>query len=374
MARFTGTDAADRILLDFLSPGVTSDPAGLTGTGGEFNLIYGGGGADYIQTYGGDVYGGSGNDSLFGGSSSDNLYGEDGSDRLNSGDAAAGFEFVNGGTGADRMFGGEGLQVYVVDSYDDVVKDFGTSAGEQQFGEDWDVSDSIVTDLNYKLSEKAGVEVLYLGMEQWGLPATRKTVYGGGNSHDNFINGNEFGNVLEGFRGDDTLLGGAGRDLLLGGKGNDGIQGDDGNDVVRGQDGADNVSGGAGKDKLIGGKGRDTFVFGVADESVKGARDAIVAGDGAVAFEGAGAAAGDLIWMPNAPTADSPPEDHFVDDFGAFTFGGTGKGQVSCIDYGRNTLVRANIDDDSSFEFELLIKDGAVRAHAYTADDFFLGP
>jgi hypothetical protein len=33
---------------------------------------------------------------------------------------------------------------------------------------------------------------------------------------------------------------------------------------------------------------------------------------------------------------------------------------------------RGNTDADAAFEFELLIKDGAVPESAYTADDFLL--
>ncbi|MFO1144940.1 MAG: calcium-binding protein [Amaricoccus sp.] len=346
MALIIGTAGADSILLDSLSAGVTTDPTGVTGTRGEANEIHAGAGSDRVEAsdFGDWVHGDAGRDLLIGGS---------------------GWDILDGGTGADRMFGGDGLDFYIVDSHRDVVRDDGTT--------EFDVADFIVTDLNYTLSETAGVECLLLG-DDFGIAATRRTVYGGGNSHDNTIEGNAFANVLDGKGGNDVVQGLAGDDRVLGGRGNDDVQGWEGRDLVRGQDGDDSVWGGSGRDTLVGGRGHDTFFFNYADESVGGARDAIVAGDGAIAFQGAGAAAGDLIWMPNAPSADSPPEDAFVYDFGAWVFGGTGKGHVSCVDHGQDTLVRANIDDDSVFEFQLLIKDGAVRASAYTADDFFLGP
>ena len=47
-------------------------------------------------------------------------------------------------------------------------------------------------------------------------------------------------------------------------------------------------------------------------------------------------------------------------------FGSTGKGGLSLIDVGGNTLVRGNIDNSAAFEFEILIVDGAVSASAYT--------
>lgn len=62
-----------------------------------------------------------------------------------------------------------------------------------------------------------------------------------------------------------------------------------------------------------------------------------------------------------------------MEPLGPFTFGGTGRNEVSCIDAGRETLVRVNVDDDPRFEFAVRIADGAVRVSAYTADDFLLG-
>ncbi len=53
-------------------------------------------------------------------------------------------------------------------------------------------------------------------------------------------------------------------------------------------------------------------------------------------------------------------------------FGSTGKGGVSLIDVGGNTLVRGNIDNSAAFEFEVLIVDGGVSALAYTLADFIL--
>ena len=138
--------------------------------------------------------------------------------------------------------------------------------------------------------------------------------------------------------------------------------------MVRGQKGNDSVWGGADQDRLIGGRGNDTYFFNYVSESVPGAADVIACGDGAVAFENPGAAAGDLIWLPNALSPETASEA-----LGPFTFGGTGRNEVSCIDAGRDTLVRANVHDDPGFEFVVRIADGAVRAKAYTADDFFLG-
>lgn len=167
--------------------------------------------------------------------------------------------------------------------------------------------------------------------------------------------------------GSDTLTGGSGADILLGKGGNDSLIGNDGNDMLRGQAGNDFLRGGAGADILIGGTGQDNFMFAFASHSPAGAgRDEIRAGDGAIAFEGAGAAAGDRI---NLQAVDADITRSGVQ---TFVFGSTDKGGISLIDVDGNTLVRGNINGDAAFEFEILIVDGSVKASAYTIDDFVL--
>ena len=95
-------------------------------------------------------------------------------------------------------------------------------------------------------------------------------------------------------------------------------------------------------------------------------RDVIAAGDGAIAFQGAGRATGDVFDLRDMDADLTTPA------FVAFTFGGTGKGHLSLADSGTSTLLRGNLDDDRSFEFQVLIDDGDVRAADYTADDFLL--
>jgi hypothetical protein len=84
-----------------------------------------------------------------------------------------------------------------------------------------------------------------------------------------------------------------------------------------------------------------------------------------MAFQGAGRAPGDLIKV-------SYLDEDAGNDPASFVFGSTGKGGLSLIDRGSNTLVRGNVDDDPAFKFRLLIEDGGVTASAYTADDFIL--
>ena len=167
--------------------------------------------------------------------------------------------------------------------------------------------------------------------------------------------------------GRDSLSGGSGADVMLGKAGDDSLTGRAGDDMLRGQAGNDLLKGNAGSDILIGGTGADRFIFTSASHSPSGAgRDEIQAGDGAVAFEGAGRAGGDLIDLKgiDANTTSSGNQ--------AFVFGSTDKGGISLFNVDGNTLVRGNIDNDAAFEFEVLIVDGAVSASAYTAADFIL--
>lgn len=341
MGIFTGTAGGDLILRESLSAGVVTDPPDLTGTLGNSNIIDAGGGDDVVEAgdNGDDISGGAGRDLLIGG---------------------LGPDLLKGNGGADRMLGGEGSDIYTVDNAGDFVFDDG--APDLSF-------DIVFANASYSLSETGGVEGLWLGEAFYGVPATPRAIYGGGNSVANVIVGNQYANVLDGKGGDDLVEGFAGNDCVLGGKGNDDVQGDEGNDVVRGQDGDDyNIWGGSGRDMLIGGRGDDTFFFNYATDSGLSGIDVIKAGDGAAAFEGAGSAAGDLIWLPNSISFDEPI------DFSTWIFGGTGEGHVSCVEAeDRRTLVRGNMDDDPAFEFKVLIDDGNVRASAYTAADFFLG-
>lgn len=69
------------------------------GMGDKRDVIYGGGGNDYVFAGDGndDLYGESGNDILFGGGGNDNLYGGDGDD------------YLYGGADNDKLYGGTGL-------------------------------------------------------------------------------------------------------------------------------------------------------------------------------------------------------------------------------------------------------------------------
>lgn len=166
--------------------------------------------------------------------------------------------------------------------------------------------------------------------------------------------------VLNGRNGFDTLRGGSGNDVLGGGNNTDTLSGAGGNDILRGGTASDVLWGGTGADLLAGNEGRDTLVFRSTAESPATGSDTVRG------FDGAGAAAGDLIDLSgidaNAAAAGNQ----------SFQFGGTGAGQVRVANAGRFSVVLANTDDDAAAELRIVIEDYGVRAAAYTADDFIL--
>lgn len=321
MSIFYGTEGLDEILRNSLSPGVTTDPEGLTGTEGEpdpfsYDMVFAYGGDDTVQLgfgRGWEVHGGGGNDRidgrgtafviLNGGLGDDTMYGGDSDDAFDT----DGIVFPEESLGRDRMIGGLGGDGYFVDNAGDRVV--------ERYGEGRDNINSILDVTTCPLN----VEELVL--------IENGSQAGFGNSQDNFI----------------AKIFGAG--------------------TLHGMNGNDTLSGAEESDVFIGGRGCDVFSFFSA-----AARDVLRAGDGAVAFQGAGAAVGDRI---DLAFFDADVTD---DEFQAFVLGGTGKGHLSLVNSGRDTLVRGNVDDTAGFEFQVTIKDGrAVRASDYTVDDFILG-
>ncbi len=165
----------------------------------------------------------------------------------------------------------------------------------------------------------------------------------------------------------ERLRGGSGDDVMLGGAGNDRLLGQSSDDIIRGQDGNDAIFGGAGHDILIGGEGDDQFRFRSTSDSRPGEGiDEVRAGDGAVAMEGVGAAWGDVIDVSGIDADRSASGNQ------SFVFGDTGKGGIWLADRDGTTVVRANVDDDATAEFELVIDDGDIAAATYVAEDFLL--
>ncbi|MER2509069.1 MAG: hypothetical protein ABTQ27_09955 [Amaricoccus sp.] len=328
-----GTEGSDLILRNYLSPGVTSDPTGLTGTNGVTVGIHGYGGNDIIQ-FGPETGYATGDDGkdvldaraaeggaqLLGGVGRDLLIGGDGADEFD-----PDFSGENLPNGADTMVGGKGDDTYNIFDRGDVILECGGEGDDTVWVRA--ALDKYVLPRNV---ENVFVEAL-----------VGKVV---GNASDNVISRGE---TQYGLEGKDSLEGGSD---LHGGNGADRL-----------------IANGFVAETLTGGRGADTFLFQYYFDD-KPPRDVIAAGDGAIAFEGAGRAGGDLIDLSGIDAINS--DTNF--DHEGFVFGGTGAGHLSLVDRGSDTLVRGNLDDDAAFELRILIKDGEIHASAYTAQDFIL--
>ena len=205
------------------------------------------------------------------------------------------------------MDGGGGNDTYEVDNADDVAEETSNSAAAG--------IDTVFARANHTLG--FGIE----NLTQEGVGS----IQGDGNDNDNVMRGNDGTNTLSGLQGDDTLVGGFGNDTLLGGLGDD---------TLRGERGADTLQGGAETDILIGGLNNDVFDFNTAGHSTRARRDTIRAGDGADAFEDAGAAQGDRIDVSGID-ADTGSGGNDV-----FTFSGFGR---------RPSVARSNDAGSRSF-------------------------
>ena len=159
----------------------------------------------------------------------------------------------------------------------------------------------------------------------------------------------------------------AGSTTTTGSRGQRHLIGFDGADTLRGKRNGDTLSGGLLADILVGGLGNDTFDFDDVTNSIPGARDSVQAGDGAIAFEGAGAAVGDLFDLADIDA------DAVLNGNQTFVMDGTmTRGKLWAVNIGMDTRIRGNIDNDAAVEFEFAILDGGVVALDYTAADFFL--
>jgi serralysin len=284
--------------------------------------------------------GGSGNDDMLGNAANNVLYGNDGDDDLTGfgGDDAllggTGDDWLDGHIGVDQMYGGDGDDTYYIDVLGDAaIEDTNDAIGG---------IDLVFSQVSHTLG--FGFEKLILN--------TGADVSGTGNGNNNMIDGGNGANLLLGEEGNDTLRGNGGSDELRGGNGDDRLMG--------------GVQGGNGADILIGGAGADMFDFDSVEDSLSGAGDLVRAGDGATAFQGAGARGGDRIDLAGIDANAGAGGNQ------AFVFGGTGTGRLSLVNSGTDTIVRCNTDRDSAFEFELWIEDAGVLASAYKALDFIL--
>jgi Ca2+-binding RTX toxin-like protein len=182
------------------------------------DVLYGDGGANWIDGLGGDdtLHGLGGDDELLGRSGNDRLNGGTGDDLLRGG---AGNDVLDGGPGCDEMRGGDGDDLYFVDGEGDRVVE---RAG-------------------------AGIDEIRTGLAVYslfGLPDVENLTATSNVAHD-----------FRGNPGSNVITGGAGNDLIrLNDGGDDTAFGGDGNDVFYfggALRSADRVDGGAGRDSIV---------------------------------------------------------------------------------------------------------------------------
>ena len=387
----------------------------ITGSGEAENLTFNaayighvyafmGQGDDTVTSSSGDdsLRGDDGNDSLLGGAGNDTIDGGNGNDLLFGGlgddtiDGGLGRDSLNGGAGndyliarlGDTLLGGAGDDLISVTDNLLAVLDGGIGVDTLRFEVGYDISGSTVAgfeflNLNGFVSMRtaqlatfgtvagynAGFNTASLHLTDGGTvainlaPTLSSSFSLTGSADANIVsfNAGYFAtiNVNAGY-GADSITGAAGSDSLRGEQGNDTLAGLAGADTLDGGLGADVLNGGDGADVLTGGSGQDIFVFSALSSSDPANPDRIID------FEGAGANQGDKI---NLSAIDA---DGNLGTLDAFIFGSVGRGGVSLVDQGTDTLVRLNTDNDAAFESVILIADGAVLASSYTAADFIL--
>ena len=390
------------------------------------NSLYGLAGDDYLSgEAGADILdGGVGNDELYGGSGVDTLQGGDGNDNLSGGagvdtlQGGAGNDYFQGDADADTLSGGTGNDTYYIGSTSNIVVE--TLLQSQGGGVD-------TIQLGYEVSSYTLGDNLENLQMYWDYIDQAGT----GNALANVINGGYGSDRLNGLAGNDTLYGSYGADILDGGTGADTMNGGYDNDIylvdqstdlavetstyggrdtvnstasftlganvedltllgsgalngtgnsganliigttgvntLRGLDGADTFRSQSGADIVIGGAGADTFQYQAVQGSNPTQRDSIRSGDGAGAFQGVGAAAGDRLDLSllDADTTVSGVQD--------FVFGtATGRGRLWATTVGTSTYINGNTDSDTAIEFQVAIDDGLVTHTAYTSADFLL--
>ena len=395
--------------------------------GGSGNdTFYGGNGADTLYGYTGNDYlsgdadndfisGEDGNDALYGGAGIDTVYGGNGNDTTYDSDAVT-FDYYDGGAGTDWIdysavtFGGAGFvtinlatgQAVVNGGNTETLLNFENVRGSQG-------GESIVGNAlgNYVSALAGNDSVLGNDGNDSLFGDTGDDTVRGGNGNDS-VEGNDGNDLTYGDAGNDTVRGGGGNDVadggvgndtvyggegddaaVVGGTGNDTVYGNDGVDFLFGNDGADRLEGGASRDILTGGAGRDiligggngtvgpifgdTFDFNAISDSPWNAAgtlcDVLQAGGGGNAFDLPGGGAGGNGDRIDVSTIDANSTTAVNN---MFTFGGTGKGHLWCVNSGATTVVLANIDNDAQAEFRLHIVDGGTPASFYTAADFIL--
>ena len=378
-------------------------------TAGTDDIVDGGRGNDRIEAYGAvRVTAGDGHDFILASTDDDRLDGGTGSDTVSyenarntltidlaiagqdtggaGVDTLVGVENVIGGRYDDALIGTTGANVLEGGGGDDTL----TAGGGRDTASYSTSTRAVTVDLRVATAQEtggAGIDLLS-GFENLTGGSGNDSLYGdarsnvliGGEGND-FLNGRLGFDIVSyesatervqvslairsaqpagGSNGTDTIsnvegLRGTGfDDGLEGDNGANALAGLDGNDVLVGGGGDDTLAGGAGTDRMRGGLGSDIFDFDRTSDSTWDARDIVLD------FSRADGDRVDLSTIDARPLAGVQ----------GFVFGSTRVGGLSLAESGTDTLVLGNTDLDRDFEIAIVLRDGAVRASAYTPDDF----
>jgi Ca2+-binding RTX toxin-like protein len=183
---------------------------------------------------------------------------------------------------------------------------------------------------------------------------------------DDVASGGDGNDALYGGGGNDQLAGDAGNDVLWGNSGVDTLRGGLGNDALHGEGGNDHLTGGFGADRLSGGFGNDVYDYNALDDS----SPAVPGRDVILDFTGIGKPGGDVIDLSTLDARTGAAGNQ------SFTFRGTdaitGAGQVNVVETAGATLIQINVNAGLAPEMVILVQEGAVKAGAWSAGEFFL--
>jgi serralysin len=235
------------------------------------------------------------------------------------------------------MTGGAGDDRYVVDSWQDTVKELAGGG-----------TDTVWSAISYSLSSH---------LENLRQPGD--AALGTGNASANLIEGNDAFNLLSGEAGADRLYGAGGNDILLGGSG------------------ADRLNGGADFDILLGGAGNDVFAFDAASFDLDGLSIDYVADysrgdlfdfsalDGNAALDGDQAFSLVSHWAANG--IGQLMVSSYSSLFGAVAaLGGVDLGAYALAGlFGRASVIWGDLDGDADSDFAVLVSGSGLTTDGW---------
>ncbi|CAN7528566.1 VCBS domain-containing protein [Mesorhizobium sp. LjNodule214] len=295
-----------------------------------------------------------------------------------------------GGAGNDVLLGGSGNDIYQFGPADgnDVISDAGSGGDSIEIVTSAPLNSTPIGTLNFErvandLVINVGTTEITVTNQYVGSSAIESiqftnggTVYGyalstsaykletglSGPGTDDVIASTSTGQALTGGNGNDLLFGNGGDDITINGdKGSDLIVGGTGNDTLLGGDDNDTLVGGAGADTLTGGPGNDTFYYGSAvSDSAPGAGNFDTITDFVHGTDKIDLSSIDANTVNGGDQAFS---------FGVPSNAATVANSITWSESGGNTIVRADINGDTTADFQITLTGIGL---GLTASDFVL--